>query len=70
MRLLPGISLMVLGSVFVAFAVFAFAYAFPSSLDGRALFLISLLVAGGVFEILGVRDFVRAKRQTSNLSAA
>jgi hypothetical protein len=62
MKLLPGISLIVLGTLFIAFPFAAFAMAPPSSLDGRAIFLIALCVAGAVFEALGVRDLVRAKR--------
>ena len=70
MKLLPGISLLVLGTVFVVFAFVAFTIAMPTSLDGRAVLLIALLVAGGVFEALGVRDLVRAKRLASSTSAA
>lgn len=70
MKFFPGISLLVLGSVFVTFAVLAFAFAMPSSLDGRAVMLISFFVAGVVFEVLGVRDLVRAKRLNSNISTA
>ena len=70
MKLLPGISLLVLGTVFVVFAFVAFAIGMPTSLDGRAVFLIALLVAGNVFEALGVRDLVRAKRVALSTPAA
>ena len=70
MKLLPGIILVVLGTVFVAFSVLAIAYKMPSSLDGRAAMLIALFVAGGAFEFLGVRDLLRAKRLTSHTSVA
>ena len=70
MKLLPSISLMVFGAVFLAFALGAFAYAPPTSLDGRAVFLVALLIAGGAFEALGLRDLIRAKRLASSMSAA
>ena len=70
MKQLPGISLFALGSVFILFAVLAFAYAMPSSLDGRAVLLIALFAGGVVFEVLGVRDLLRAKRLTSHILAA
>ena len=70
MKLLPGILLAVLGTVLVAFSVFAIAYRLPASLDDRAVFLIAVFVAGSAFEFLGVRDFLRARRLTSNTSVA
>ena len=69
MKSLPGISLVVLGTMFVAFSVIACAIAMPTSLDGRAVFLAALFVSGGIFEAIGVRDLVRAKRLASGLSA-
>lgn len=68
MKLLPGILLVLLGMVFVAFSVLAIAYKLPASLDDRAVMLIALFVAGGAFEFLGVRDLLRAKRSTSTTS--
>jgi hypothetical protein len=68
MKLLPGILLVVFGTVFVAFSFLAVAYRLPASLDDRAVFLIAVFVAGGAFEFLGARDLLRAKRLTSNTS--
>ena len=70
MKLLPGILLVVLGTALVAFAVFAVAYRLPASLDDRAVLLIAVFVAGSAFELLSVRDLLRAKRLTSNTSVA
>ena len=70
MKLLPGISLLVMGSVFLTFSIIAFTVSPPSSLDGRAVLLIASFVAGGAFQGLGVRDLVRAKRLASGISSA
>ena len=70
MKILPGVSLLVLGTIFLTFSIVAFTLAPPSSLDGRAVLLIALFVAGGVFEALGVYDLVRAKRLASGASPA
>jgi hypothetical protein len=70
MKLIPGILLVVLGTLFVAFAVFATAFAMPSSLDGRAVMLMALVVAGVALEFLGVRDLLRARRSAAPATAA
>ena len=70
MKLLPGVTLLVLGLVLLTFSIVAFTVAPPTLLDGRAIFLIASFVAGGTFQALGVRDLVRAKRLASGASSA
>jgi hypothetical protein len=59
MKLVPGIFLVVLGTVLIAFSVLI-AYKLPSSFGSRTM-LIAFFLAGGAFEFLGARDLLRAK---------
>ena len=59
MRVFVTVSLVAIASVFLAFSLGSLSYAPPSSLDGRAVFLISLAIGGLVLGGLGVKEIRR-----------
>jgi hypothetical protein len=62
MKFFPGISLVVVATALLTFAIVALSIAPPKSLDGRDLFMLVMLVAGLAIGGLGIKDIRRVKR--------
>lgn len=66
MRVFVTFTLIAIAFVFLAFSLGSLSYAPPTSLDGRAVFLVSLAIGGLVLGGLGVNEIRRLNIGAAN----